>query len=417
MSFRFHWPNFDMTAALEKGLNKSPLPGNICDAILVKSLDLGTQPPEIEIMEIGELCKDKFRGIFRMVYNGNAHLVLQTKVQANPVCSSKRKKSFRLHPHYGVIAANKPLVVPMELRLSDLRLNGIFSLVFCEQKGVTFCFKNDPLDQINVSSTFDTIPSIKRLLQYEIETLMRQLFNEELPFIIHELSLQRNHLNSSMIRRQSSAQSLRSDNGSVSTDDIPMAKIKDSMEDSSGFFIRDGIIHRIYLSPGKHMKRRHQYIRWTGVDMSDEIHSDIFQGTNRKNIHTPILINEEEKVIVLGDEAPGLLSLSQKFPNEKIRKNLFFSSKKAVLKETISIIDIPGKTTTDPTHPTDFVINPQKNIMASRMMNLFKKNQTISTFSPVVQHAAFRSHPVVKDTKVKRKPIQIKGRTKIKLKF
>lgn len=39
------------------------------------------QPPELEILEIGDLSTDRFRGIFRLTYSGDAHITLQTKVQ------------------------------------------------------------------------------------------------------------------------------------------------------------------------------------------------------------------------------------------------------------------------------------------------------------------------------------------------
>lgn len=39
------------------------------------------QPPDLEVREIGELTVDQFRGIFRLSYDGDAHIVLKTKVQ------------------------------------------------------------------------------------------------------------------------------------------------------------------------------------------------------------------------------------------------------------------------------------------------------------------------------------------------
>ena len=51
------------------------------------------QPPELEIRDIGELTADQFRGIFRLTYDGDAHIVLKTKVQVSkdyfslPACS------------------------------------------------------------------------------------------------------------------------------------------------------------------------------------------------------------------------------------------------------------------------------------------------------------------------------------------
>jgi len=99
----------------------------------------------------------------------------------------------RLTPDFtsrGILAADTPLTVPMFLRLSDFLLSGIIILVFSKQKGLTLVFRNDPVDSVKVSSTFDSIPPIQRFLQREIERLLRDLMREEVPAIIHKLSLE-----------------------------------------------------------------------------------------------------------------------------------------------------------------------------------------------------------------------------------
>lgn len=48
------------------------------------------QPPELEIRDIGELTMDQFRGIFRLTYDGDAHIVLRTKVQVRIPLSALR---------------------------------------------------------------------------------------------------------------------------------------------------------------------------------------------------------------------------------------------------------------------------------------------------------------------------------------
>jgi len=48
---------------------------------VVKEFNLGTTPPDLEMLEIGELGDDKFRGVFKLKYSGDAHIVLQTRVQ------------------------------------------------------------------------------------------------------------------------------------------------------------------------------------------------------------------------------------------------------------------------------------------------------------------------------------------------
>ncbi|KAI5474211.1 mitochondrion organization and biogenesis-related protein, partial [Pseudohyphozyma bogoriensis] len=87
MSFQFEWPTFsegfysDAREMLEQALNKGTKPPIIADRIEVKELNMGTVPPELEILEIGDLSTDRFRGIFRLTYAGDAFIVLQTKVQ------------------------------------------------------------------------------------------------------------------------------------------------------------------------------------------------------------------------------------------------------------------------------------------------------------------------------------------------
>ncbi|KAF7731544.1 ERMES complex subunit [Apophysomyces ossiformis] len=193
MAFRFNWPEFDnefydeAQSQLEAALNKGNKPKNIVDHIAVKELHMGTQPPELEILEIGELSTDKFRGIFKLTYAGDAYIVLQTKVQANPMHS--KQSDLPRHTRPSILAADQPLVVPMLLRISDLKLRGIVVLVVSKTKGITLVFKNDPLESILVSSTFDSVTSVRNFLQREIEKQLRNLFQEDLPVMIHNLSL------------------------------------------------------------------------------------------------------------------------------------------------------------------------------------------------------------------------------------
>jgi hypothetical protein len=94
MAFNFSWS--PLTAdeefyakardLLTKALNKSPKPPIIVDDILVSELNLGTVPPDLEILEIGDLAEDRFRGIFKMCYSGDAYLTLKTRVQVRICC-------------------------------------------------------------------------------------------------------------------------------------------------------------------------------------------------------------------------------------------------------------------------------------------------------------------------------------------
>ena len=90
----------------------------------------------------------------------------------------------------GMLAAKQPLVVPMLLRLSHFKLNSYVVLVVSKQKGITLVFKTDPLQSVDINSTFDSIAVIQKFIQREIEGQLRQMFREDLPGIIHRLSQQ-----------------------------------------------------------------------------------------------------------------------------------------------------------------------------------------------------------------------------------
>lgn len=95
MAFNFNWSplmadeSFYQRARdlLTTALNKNPKPPIIVDDILVNELNLGTVPPDLEILEIGDLAEDRFRGIFKMSYSGDAFMTLKTRVQVCYGCS------------------------------------------------------------------------------------------------------------------------------------------------------------------------------------------------------------------------------------------------------------------------------------------------------------------------------------------
>ncbi|KAI5116624.1 hypothetical protein M0805_007795 [Coniferiporia weirii] len=195
MSFTFQWPRFsdqfhaDAIQLLDAALNKGNKPPVIADRIEVVELEMGTQPPELEIRDIGDLTMNQFRGIFRLTYAGDAHIVLRTKVQANPLYH-KKPDIHLMGGSRGMLAANQPLVVPMLLRLSNFKLNSYVVLVVSKPKGITLVFKTDPLQNVDINSTFDSIIVIQNFIQKEIEGQLRQMFREDLPGIIHRLSQQ-----------------------------------------------------------------------------------------------------------------------------------------------------------------------------------------------------------------------------------
>lgn len=202
MSFNVNWNTLETdslrswtTELLTDALNSGKRPHILASDILIKDLNFGKTAPDFEILEIGELDKDRFRGIFKIEYSGDFHLTLHTKVQANPLKIHKDNSVEKeISPDSSFVTPNFLLSVdafnlPLDLKLSDIKISGIGIIVFSQSKGLTLVFRNDPLDSIKVSSTFDTVQVLANFLQKQIETQIRDLFRETLPTLIHRLSL------------------------------------------------------------------------------------------------------------------------------------------------------------------------------------------------------------------------------------
>src|SRR6516164_9393439 len=78
----------------------------------------------------------------------------------------------------------------MLLHLSHFKLNSYVVLVMSKQKGITLVFKTDPLQNVDIDSTFNSITVIQNFIQCKIEGQLHQMFHEDLPGIIHRLSQQ-----------------------------------------------------------------------------------------------------------------------------------------------------------------------------------------------------------------------------------
>ncbi|PKS11955.1 hypothetical protein jhhlp_001251 [Lomentospora prolificans] len=196
MAFNFNWSPLAADAEfynrakdlLTRALNKSPKPPIIVDDILVSDFNLGSTPPDLEILEIGDLAEDRFRGIFKMCYSGDASVTLKTRVQANPMNTYLNCTPSFTSPQ--PLAASDGLTIPLSITLSHIRLSAFIIVVYSKHKGVTIVFRNDPIESLKVSSTFDSIQFVRDYLQRTIETQLRNLMMEELPSIIHRFSLQ-----------------------------------------------------------------------------------------------------------------------------------------------------------------------------------------------------------------------------------
>ena len=102
MAFTFNWTtptaSFHDTAreVLTTALNSSTRTRNpFSSPVEVEDLYFGSKPPDIEVLEIGDGAapppgwelgdQEKFRGVFRVRYDGDGWIRLKTKVQVSEI--------------------------------------------------------------------------------------------------------------------------------------------------------------------------------------------------------------------------------------------------------------------------------------------------------------------------------------------
>ncbi|KAG0235208.1 ERMES complex subunit [Actinomortierella wolfii] len=384
MAFRFQWPYFsqefinEAKAMLTNALNKGNKPALIVDHITVKELDMGTVPPELEILEVGEVSMERFRGIFKLTYNGDAHVVLQTRVQANPM--NVKKSDNPSYARRGILAADQPLVVPMLLRISDFKLRGIIVLVVDQIKGITLVFKNDPLESVLVSSTFDSITPIQRFLQSEIEKQLRNLFQEDLPTAIHNLSQQFTKKPEDATSR-TAATPVGLGVSPSSTFASPMASRQPSRRSSRIHGVREGTSSEPDLTQGVDVHHGDNMFdrasqpttrRGSATTRSESPTGDREQQRRRRDPHT-----DYPRAPASEPTEDDYHSKEAEFGSEHWHghdsNTLHHSDSTEKKEEPIRL--------SDPAH------------LASQFANLIHSNQTISPFAQNLEHFAFRSVP------------------------
>lgn len=208
MSFNINWESIGKDSLsswtkdlLNDSLNTGKRPNALSSDIKIIDLNFGSQAPDFEILEIGDLGPDRFRGIFKFNYQGDASITLNTKVQANPLkifqdnladdlTEIEPSCEFSNFATPKFVMANDEFSIPLNIRLSKIKLSSIIIIVFSKTKGLTLVFKNDPLESISINSTFDKIKPLANFIQKKIETQISELFKEFLPNLLYKFSLQ-----------------------------------------------------------------------------------------------------------------------------------------------------------------------------------------------------------------------------------
>lgn len=210
----------DIASRIETSLNhhsNTAKPSNICAPFQVRDLYLGSDPPQLQILELSELTKQSFRAILSFSCANDAYLVLSTKVQANPMgtantsnpsdndkiiqgnlttlknediheSSKKSQRTTFLTGANRMLAANKSLIVPMHIRMIDIKIKALIRVSFHAWKGLIIKFLNDPLENVTISTTFDALPRLRSFLQQDIESKLKEAILRDLPDAVYQWS-------------------------------------------------------------------------------------------------------------------------------------------------------------------------------------------------------------------------------------
>jgi len=135
MSFKFDWSRIStnkelrdqlrdkINSALRKGLSESE---NY--AVVLRHLDFGSEPPELQIVKISELKFDKVHLIFSFAYRGDAFMSFDVNLQVNPLVSDKGRIGHLSRTHMGTLSSHLPLPASIDTTLSKFEIDGTLEL-------------------------------------------------------------------------------------------------------------------------------------------------------------------------------------------------------------------------------------------------------------------------------------------------
>jgi len=140
MSFKFEWSSISTNKELREQLREQ-INSTIQKAaaenenyfISLRTLDFGTEPPELQIAKISELKSDKVHLVFAFAYKGNASLSFDVNLQVNPLVSGTRIGRLS-RTHMGILSSHLPLSAFIDVTLSKFQIDGTLDLCITRPK-------------------------------------------------------------------------------------------------------------------------------------------------------------------------------------------------------------------------------------------------------------------------------------------
>jgi len=187
MSFKFDWcrisANKELREQLREQINstiRKAVAENENYSISLKTLDFGTEPPELQIAKISELKSDKVHLTFAFSYRGNASLSFDVNLQVNPLMSGRSHIGHLNRTHMGILSSHLPLYAAIDLTLSKFQIDGTIDLCISIPKN-----KQQEQDESNEEEIYITednnilpskdLPSSNSLLTKSKEVLKQKI--------------------------------------------------------------------------------------------------------------------------------------------------------------------------------------------------------------------------------------------------
>lgn len=194
MSFRFNWNFIDVEAlkehskeAITRSIAESKRPAIMADAMEVTDIDFGTRPPKLAFDSIKQVEVGRAHIVFRVEYDGDATITLETKLHANPLREVWVSPQWPEFVKPMLVGASNPLEIPFQLKLLAIHLKGFVDVVYTKQ-GLTVLFTENMVHHIETESSLDGVPGVNKMISTMLSGLLAESFDEDAPEMVWKVT-------------------------------------------------------------------------------------------------------------------------------------------------------------------------------------------------------------------------------------
>ncbi|CCH43541.1 hypothetical protein BN7_3093 [Wickerhamomyces ciferrii] len=193
MSFLFNWMDLkilDLKTSINSLLSsiqtnetndQSNESNEIPKNLSISSLSIGKTPPIFELLEIIDLKKDKFKGLFKFLYNGELNITFKTDYEANSI----KLIQFDDFTKPNFILVDKSSILPVEFKIKNLKIDSFLTVVYNLDK-ITIVFNDDPFIDLDFETSLDEFldDELFKILKNDVLNLITEGLKHDLPELL-----------------------------------------------------------------------------------------------------------------------------------------------------------------------------------------------------------------------------------------